>query len=206
MDLIPVVFKPLETIRADQFLKESHFDMLRSSSYCLGCILMKGGQAVTNIVDRSLKVLLPLVQYKMDKLDPRYDDMVGMKDNAASAVAKLILMHPKSMPLGSVLPLYFSALPLEIDFDESSIVYSSLIKMINTFPKEFPGMIDSHIPRMVDIMSQAIECKKIKEALRNFMAKTCSTLMNSKDHGEKLKEMVDSWPATKKQSFLSKLS
>jgi len=101
---------------------------------------------------------------------------------------------------------FFSALPLEIDFDESSFVYSSLIKMIATFPKEFPGMIESHIPRMVDIMSQAIECKKIKEPLRNFMAKTCSNLMNSKDHGEKLKEMIGTWPLAKRQPFLARLA
>ncbi len=90
----------------------------------------------------------------------------GLRDNAVSAIAKMILQHPKQLPLGmyydcslycflcfstahccllhvteQVLPQFLAALPLEVDMEEANFVYSSLIKMTHTFPKAYPNLV-----------------------------------------------------------------
>ncbi|KAK3011325.1 hypothetical protein RJ639_011712 [Escallonia herrerae] len=52
------------------------------------------------------------------------------RDNAAGAVARMIMVHPESIPLNQVLPVFLRALPLKEDHEESMTVYSCLCNLV----------------------------------------------------------------------------
>nr|TKR97801.1 importin beta-2 subunit family protein [Populus alba] len=56
------------------------------------------------------------------------DDAV--RDNAAGAVARMIMAHPQSVPLNQVLPVFLKVLPLKEDREESMAVYSCVYTLV----------------------------------------------------------------------------
>ncbi|PLW48719.1 hypothetical protein PCASD_03169 [Puccinia coronata f. sp. avenae] len=52
------------------------------------------------------------------------------KDNAAGAIARMILKNKAALPLDQVLPVFFEALPLKQDFAESSKCFEALFDLI----------------------------------------------------------------------------
>jgi importin-4 len=134
------------------------------------------------------------------------DDIGALRDNVASAVAKMILMQPKSLPIESVLPLFLSALPLEVDMEENNFVYSSVIKMVHTFPKSNAGLIEPHFERILHVFHSVLTDKPLKDTLKIFMAKTCAGMMAQGDAGLKLTAVVNNWPPAKKAAFMAILA
>lgn len=53
-------------------------------------------------------------------------------DNAAGAVARLMLVHPDAMPMEQVLPVLFSALPLKADYEENGPVFECLFQLFHS--------------------------------------------------------------------------
>ncbi|KAJ6357352.1 hypothetical protein OIU78_005248 [Salix suchowensis] len=60
--------------------------------------------------------------------EPEPDDAV--RDNAAGAVARMIMAHPQSVPLNQVLPVFLRVLPLKEDHEESMAVYSCVSTLV----------------------------------------------------------------------------
>ncbi|KAI8024673.1 Importin-4 [Camellia lanceoleosa] len=64
------------------------------------------------------------------------DDAV--RDNAAGAVARMIMVHPESIPLNQVLPVFLKVLPLKEDHEESMAVYSCVCNLVlSSNPQSF---------------------------------------------------------------------
>lgn len=53
-------------------------------------------------------------------------------DNAAGAVARLILAHPDAVPLDQVLPTFTAALPLKADFEENVPVFDCIFALFSS--------------------------------------------------------------------------
>lgn len=64
------------------------------------------------------------------------DEEDGVRDNAAAAVARMILACPGTIPLPQVLPVFLGALPLKDDLEEAGIVYGCLFTLIGHSPNE----------------------------------------------------------------------
>ncbi|MCI25056.1 importin-4-like, partial [Trifolium medium] len=54
----------------------------------------------------------------------------AVRDNAAGAVARMIMVHPESIPLNQVLPVFLRVLPLKEDREESLAVYSCVSALV----------------------------------------------------------------------------
>lgn len=67
-------------------------------------------------------------------LHPLFHDqsLPNTTDNAAGAVARLILAHPNAVPLDQVLPVFFTALPLKADFAENEPVFACLFQLFQS--------------------------------------------------------------------------
>jgi hypothetical protein len=50
-------------------------------------------------------------------------------DNAAGAVARMIIAHPEAVPLDQVLPVFINALPLKADYEENQPVFECIFKL-----------------------------------------------------------------------------
>jgi len=58
--------------------------------------------------------------------------MINARDNAAGAVARLIVRNTSAIPLDQVLPVFVDALPLKSDFLENRPVFRALFHLFRT--------------------------------------------------------------------------
>ena len=66
----------------------------------------------------------------LSKLEPLLQtDEARAKDNAAGCVARMIMKHPKNVPVEQVLPALLEILPLRSDFDENEPVYDMIVSL-----------------------------------------------------------------------------
>ncbi|KAG5548765.1 hypothetical protein RHGRI_014200 [Rhododendron griersonianum] len=88
----------------------------RNAAFCVGELCKNGGDSVLKYYGDVLRSLYPLFG------DSEPDNAV--RDNAAGAVARMIMVHPESIPLNQVIPVFLKVLPLKEDREESAAVYS----------------------------------------------------------------------------------
>lgn len=67
----------------------------------------------------------------------------GVVDNAAAAVARMIMAAPGAVPMDQVLPVLLSALPLKSDRSENEAVYTCLLGLIHLRHQEALRLLDS---------------------------------------------------------------
>jgi hypothetical protein len=70
----------------------------------------------------------------------------NITDNAAGAVARLIMANPNALPLDQVLPVFVSVLPLKADFAENEPVFNCLFSLFRANnPVVSPSFYITHI-------------------------------------------------------------
>ncbi|KAI0507530.1 hypothetical protein KFK09_013655 [Dendrobium nobile] len=131
--VMPLVLKELSSSEATN---------RRNAAFCLGEVCKSGGISALKYYGDILHGLYPL----FGASEP--DDAV--RDNAAGAVARMIMVQPQSIPLDQVLPVFLRALPLKEDHEESMAVYSCICKLIlSSNPQILPL-----VPEVVNVFAQ----------------------------------------------------
>ncbi|XP_038984750.1 probable importin subunit beta-4 isoform X3 [Phoenix dactylifera] len=116
----------------------------RNAAFCVGEICKNGGAPTLKYYGDILRSLWPL----FGESEP--DDAV--RDNAAGAVARMIMVQPQSIPLNQVLPVFLKALPLKEDREESLTVYSCICNLLlSSNPQILPL-----VPDVVQIFAQVV--------------------------------------------------
>ncbi|XP_039044668.1 importin-4-like [Hibiscus syriacus] len=111
--LMPLVLKELASSSATN---------RRNAAFCAGELAKNGGESALKYYNDILRGLYPL----FGESEP--DDAV--RDNAAGAVARMIMVHPQSIPLNQVLPVFLRVLPLKEDHEESMAVYNCVSMLV----------------------------------------------------------------------------
>lgn len=75
------------------------------------------------------------------------------KDNAAGAMARLILKNKSALPLDRVLPVFFEALPLKQDFAESAKCFDAVLELIQ---HQHP-LIPAHFDHILAVISHVLQ-------------------------------------------------
>jgi len=129
-----------------QGVSDASISMRRNSAFCVGTLCLRFPQQTVNAqtVPAFAQALAPLfgaapAQYQYD-----VDDWLACKDNACSAVAKLILADPSSEPNMQLIELLISGLPLVRDQMEAKYVYPCLVQLFAKFPR----VIFPHLPKV----------------------------------------------------------
>ncbi|CAI8591539.1 unnamed protein product [Vicia faba] len=126
----------------------------RNAAFCVGELCKNGGDSALKYFDNILRGLHPL----FGESEPDH----AVRDNAAGAVAKMIMVHPESVPLNQVLPVFMRVLPLKEDQEESMAVYSCVSALVFSSNP----LILSLIPELVNIFAQVaaspIETSEVK--------------------------------------------
>jgi hypothetical protein len=86
-------------------------DVYRNTVYCIGILCEFSG---TVLVPRYLEIL-----GYVNKVIQTPEIGAATIDNAISAVGRMIISNPASLPLEQVLPTWFTHLPLKSDYEES---------------------------------------------------------------------------------------
>ncbi|KAM1014604.1 hypothetical protein ACFX2I_044458 [Malus domestica] len=116
----------------------------RNAAFCVGELCKNGGEGTLKYYGDILRGLYPL----FGESEP--DDAV--RDNAAGAVARMIMVHPESIPLNQVLPVFLKVLPLKEDREESMTVYSC----VSTLVLSSNAQILSLVPDLVNVFAQVV--------------------------------------------------
>ncbi|EGG06329.1 uncharacterized protein MELLADRAFT_43549 [Melampsora larici-populina 98AG31] len=74
------------------------------------------------------------------------------RDNAAGAVARMIIKNKAALPLEQVLPLYFEALPLKQDFAESAKCFDAVILLI----REQHPLVQPHFDHILAVFAHVL--------------------------------------------------
>ncbi|KAL0422282.1 UNVERIFIED_CONTAM: hypothetical protein Slati_3251100 [Sesamum latifolium] len=116
----------------------------RNAAFCVGELCKNGGNSVL----------------KYPSMCQNPDNAV--RDNAAGAVARMIMVHPESIPLNQVLPVLLQVLPLKEDYEESTSVYGCICNLVLSSNAQ----ILSLVPQLVNIFAQVavspIETPEVK--------------------------------------------
>ncbi|KAI3445636.1 hypothetical protein Pfo_002301 [Paulownia fortunei] len=140
----------------------------RNAAFCVGELCKNGGNSVLKYYADVLSRLYPL----FGESEP--DNAV--RDNAAGAVARMIMAHPESIPLNQVdllvfcskfiflfchghiftrficqvLPVFLQVLPLKEDYEESTSVYGCICNLVLSSNSQ----ILSFVPQLVNVFAQ----------------------------------------------------
>ncbi|ERN00947.1 importin-4 isoform X1 [Amborella trichopoda] len=133
--LMPLVLKELSSSEATN---------RRNAAFCVGELCKNGGEAALRYYGDILRGLYPLFgEFEVDD---------AVRDNAAGAVARMIMVQPQSIPLNQVLPVLLKALPLKDDLQESDAVYGCLCNLIGSSKSEVLCLV----PEVLRVFGQVI--------------------------------------------------
>ncbi|KAL8269323.1 hypothetical protein Esti_006754 [Eimeria stiedai] len=113
--------------------QEEDEDCRRNACFCLSVIYEVAGSspAVNRKTLEFLQLLHPIFRPRDELNKSEHSTM----DNAASAVASMLLhASPSGLPLSDILRIFFSALPLEADKEESKGVLRAMLHLAATQP------------------------------------------------------------------------
>ncbi|XP_050375567.1 uncharacterized protein LOC126793165 [Argentina anserina] len=116
----------------------------RNAAFCVGELCRNGGEGTFKYYGDILRRLSPL----FGESEP--DNAV--RDNAAGAVARMIMVHPELIPLNEVLPVFLKVLPLKEDHEESMAVYTCVSTLVLSSNAE----ILSLVPELVNVFAQVV--------------------------------------------------
>jgi hypothetical protein len=90
-------------------------------------------------------------------------------DNAAAALARMIIANPGSVPYEQVLPVFFRCLPLRSDLSETEVVFEAIVKMRDEGRQEIMGNMKGEVERVV--MATLQEGYKVEDEIKEGIKK-----------------------------------
>ncbi|KAG1647193.1 hypothetical protein G6F44_000087 [Rhizopus delemar] len=76
----------------------------------------------------------------------------NITDNAAGAVARLIISRPDAVPLDQVLPVFTSVLPLKVDFAENEPVFQCLFQLFRVNNSFVHNQVSNFLPIFAHVL------------------------------------------------------
>lgn len=116
----------------------------QNCAYCLGIFAQVNGPGLNAHYPALLQGLRPLFDED--------DDSAAVRDNAAAAVARMMMANPSGVPLDQVLPIFLNALPLQVDETEVEVVFECLLGMI----EQQNPLVFQHMGLVLKIFANAL--------------------------------------------------
>ncbi|XP_010438570.1 PREDICTED: importin-4-like isoform X2 [Camelina sativa] len=152
----------------------------RNAAFCVGELCKNGGEAALKYFGDVLRKLSPLFGDSEPEL--------AVRDNAAGATARMIVVHPELVPLNQVLPVLLRGLPLKEDQEESMAVYSCIYSLVLASNPE----ILPHVPDLIKIFGQVVESPVEKVEVKAIVGRTFSHLISL--YGNQLQPILGGLP------------
>ena len=147
-------------------LSDEDNNVRRNAAYLCGVTCESCGTAVTNTNYLSLlQALSPL--FSLNYIED--DSSAPVMDNAAAAVARMIVAQPAQVPLAQVLPTFLSVLPLKEDMTENGTVYNCLLGLLE---QNDATLMSSCKAELVRVFSEAIN----QEDMKNDESELCTKI------------------------------
>ncbi|CAM9263097.1 unnamed protein product [Choristocarpus tenellus] len=176
-------------------LADSNAGVRRNAAFCAGTLAQGGGEAVIPYYQELLQALHP-----MFALTARGTE-AGVVDNAAAAVARMIMAAPAAIPMAQVLPVMISALPLKSDQSENESVYTCLLGLLNMKHPEALQLLDS----ILGVIAQALAPgSKVQDEIQATLVSKLQALAG--ELGDMLNTAIEKLPAEAKHQLVQRLN
>ncbi|RCV45445.1 hypothetical protein SETIT_9G454600v2 [Setaria italica] len=152
----------------------------RNAAFCVGEICKNGGAAALKYYGDILRSLHNLFS------NSESDDAV--RDNAAGAIARMVMVQPQSIPLNQVLPVFIKALPLKEDHEESMPVYSCICSLLlSSHPQILPL-----VPDVIHVFAQVVVSPDESDEVKTNIGKAVSHLISV--YGQQMQPILSALP------------
>jgi hypothetical protein len=111
-------------------LSDPDAEVLSNAAFATGLLIENSEVDLSPQYPQLLTALESLFNVNADSPAPR----LNAKDNAAGAVARMIVRHPAAIPLPNVLPAFVKALPLKNDYLENRPVFRAIFYLFQNNP------------------------------------------------------------------------
>lgn len=171
--IMPLVLKELASSEATN---------RRNAAFCVGEICKNGGAAALKYYGDILHALHRL----FGNSEPDH----AVTDNAAGAIARMIMVQPQSIPLNQVLPVFIKALPLKEDHEESMAVYSCICNLLlSSHPQILPL-----VPDVMHVFAQVVVSPDESDEVKTNIGKAVSHLISV--YGQQMQPILGALPPT----------
>ncbi|MFS7985893.1 putative importin-beta domain, importin beta family [Helianthus anomalus] len=169
--LMPFVLKELDSSSATN---------RRNAAFCVGVLCQKGGDCSLKYFDDALQCLYPL----FEESEPDH----AVRDNAAGAVARMIMAHQDSVPLNQVLPILIKVLPLKEDHEESVPVYTCICNLVLSSNSQILQLVTDLVVVFVQVAISPLETREVKLQIGGAVSHLISL------YGHQMKPILRSLP------------
>jgi len=175
-------------------LREQSWTLKHNSAYCCGVICSFGGKDTQRYYETAVNYLVPIVQTDEKQLTIRAK---LARDNAVSAICKIIMAAPQAAPLENLLPIILRGCPISEDYEECQPVYSCLLSLCESVPQT----MNKFIPQIFFIMAQAVTDREVLDVMRRPMHAFCRAVIQQ--FGDGVKPVVEQMPTKQREMFMA---
>ncbi|KAK1594076.1 hypothetical protein QYE76_027184 [Lolium multiflorum] len=152
----------------------------RNAAFCVGELCKNGGAAALRYY--------PDILQGLHRLFADSEPDLAVRDNAAGAIARMIMVQPQSIPLNQVLPVFINALPLKEDHEESMAVYSCLCNLLlSSHPQ-----ILAQVAEVIHVFAQVVVSPDESDEVKTIIGKAVSYLISS--YGQQMQAILGALP------------
>ena len=166
----------------------------RNAAFALGVMLEMAGPAAAGAYPAALGALLP-------RLAPGVEEDPGTRDNAASAVGRLLASRGGPLPVRQALEALLGALPLQEDMDETAAAYGGVLAVLErvgagTEPEALPL-----VPRALAALGECASASAATPAVLMRIGRVLGGLLAA--HGPQLSPLLGQLPAEAREALRS---
>jgi len=132
-------------------------EVRQAAAYGCGVIGQFGGPGYAQIASQVVPLLVDVIQ----QAESRQPENINPTENAISAVTKILKFNSSACNVDTILPAWFSWLPVTEDVDEAPYVYGFLADLVEANNAHILGPNNANLPRVVAIIAEALACEAL---------------------------------------------
>lgn len=152
-------------------LGDSAVQIRRNSAFCIGVLFDVSGVS-PEMYPVCLAALEPL--FKIDGANPKdVEHVQACKDNACSALSRMIKRGNNHMQMEKVIPLFLRGLPLHSDYLECKNVYPCLVQLFQSHT----AIIMNHLDAVINVISLVLIDSNVEKEFHLMLRDLLKTLV-----------------------------
>ena len=166
------------------YADNTNYEIRNNACYGIGLFAMNTKQNFTQFANDFLSVITRALKFPEEISKSEKDDMKFAKDNAISALGKIIKYHGKEIELEKWISVWIEGMPIEKDSEEGKEMNKFLMEILANSPQLVMGEGNKNIGHIVMILAKGYKSdfseeetdKKIEEFVKGV--KGNAELMN----------------------------
>eukprot|EP01116_Phalansterium_solitarium_P010141 TRINITY_DN2460_c0_g1_i3.p1 TRINITY_DN2460_c0_g1~~TRINITY_DN2460_c0_g1_i3.p1 ORF type:complete len:1068 (+),score=372.31 TRINITY_DN2460_c0_g1_i3:1435-4638(+) len=171
-DLVPVAIRGTS---------DDDEEVRSNSLFLLGSLMGLAGSASQQYYPQALQAIAKALAGK--------NTLPSLTDNAVAALARMISANPDAVPLGQVLPVILSHLPLKEDFSENKTVYLCLVQLFQSSANQ---TLADNMGASLSVFARALAADTVQPELKAELSACVRAV--AERHSDAFRSLVEQLP------------